>query len=178
MGCHHCPWDSPGKNTGVGCHFLLQGIFPNQGSNPVSSIADGFFTIWAARETLVKLKVAQSCVTLWPQGIYSPWNSPGQNPGVGSLSLLQVIFPTQGLNPGLPHCRGFFTSWATREAQSSLKLSPIFFTLLPLFCSSAVTSTILSSCSLIPSSAPVILLLVPSWVFLAEVTVTHLFAYS
>ena len=29
-----CPWDFPGKNTGVGCHFLLQGIFPNQGSNP------------------------------------------------------------------------------------------------------------------------------------------------
>ena len=28
------PWDSLGKNTGVGCHFLLQGIFPNQGSNP------------------------------------------------------------------------------------------------------------------------------------------------
>ena len=35
----------------------------------------------------------------------SPWNSLGQNTGVGSLSLLQGIFPTQGLNPGLPHCR-------------------------------------------------------------------------
>ena len=31
--CDLCPWDSPGKNTGVGCHFLLQGIFPTQGSN-------------------------------------------------------------------------------------------------------------------------------------------------
>ena len=29
-----CPWDFPGKSTGVGCHFLLQGIFPTQGSNP------------------------------------------------------------------------------------------------------------------------------------------------
>ena len=38
-------------------------------------------------------------------GLYSPWNSPGQNTGVGSFSLLQGIFPTQGLNPGLPHCR-------------------------------------------------------------------------
>ena len=28
-----CPWDFPGKNTGAGCHFLLQGIFPTQGSN-------------------------------------------------------------------------------------------------------------------------------------------------
>ena len=38
-------------------------------------------------------------------GLYSPWNSPGQNTRVGSLSLLLGIFPTQGLNPGLPHCR-------------------------------------------------------------------------
>ena len=34
-----------------------------------------------------------------------PWNSPGQNTRVGSFSLLQGIFPTQGSNPGLPHCR-------------------------------------------------------------------------
>ena len=43
--------------------------------------------------------------SLPPHGLYSPWNSPGQNAGVGSLSLLQGICPTQGLNPGLPHCR-------------------------------------------------------------------------
>ena len=30
---HHCPWNFPGKKTGAGCHFLLQGIFPPQGSN-------------------------------------------------------------------------------------------------------------------------------------------------
>ena len=38
-------------------------------------------------------------------GLYSPWNSPGQNTGVGSLSLLQGIFPTQRQNPVLPHCK-------------------------------------------------------------------------
>ena len=43
--------------------------------------------------------------SLRPHGLYSPWNSPGQNTGVGSRSLLQGIFPTQGLNPGLLHCR-------------------------------------------------------------------------
>ena len=43
--------------------------------------------------------------SLWPCGLYSLWNSPGQNPGVGILSLIQGIFPTQGLNPGVPHCR-------------------------------------------------------------------------
>ena len=46
--------------------------------------------------------------SLGPHGLYSPWNSPGQNTGVGSLSLLQGIFPTQGSNPGLPHCRQIF----------------------------------------------------------------------
>ena len=43
--------------------------------------------------------------SLQPHGLYSPWNSPGQTTGVGSLSFLQGIFPIQGLNPGLPHCR-------------------------------------------------------------------------
>ena len=40
-----------------------------------------------------------------PHGLYSSWNSPGQNTGVGSVSLLQGIFPTQRLNPDLPYCR-------------------------------------------------------------------------
>ena len=43
--------------------------------------------------------------SLRPHGLYSPWNSTGQNPGVGSWSLLQGIFPTQGMNSGLLHCR-------------------------------------------------------------------------
>ena len=42
---------------------------------------------------------------LRPHGLYIPWNALGQNTGVGSLSLLQGIFPTQGSNPGLSHCR-------------------------------------------------------------------------
>ena len=50
------------------------------------------------------MKVAQSCLTATPWTIQS-MNSPGQNTGVGSLSLLQRIFPIQGLNPGLLHCR-------------------------------------------------------------------------
>ena len=40
-----CPWDFPGKNTGVGCHFLLQGYLSNPGIKPRSSaLAGGFFT--------------------------------------------------------------------------------------------------------------------------------------
>ena len=46
--------------------------------------------------------------SLPPPGLYTPWNSPGQNTGVGSLSILQGIFPTQGSNPDLPCCREIF----------------------------------------------------------------------
>ena len=43
--------------------------------------------------------------SLPPHTLHSPWNSPGQNTGMGSHALLQRIFPTQGSNPGIPHCR-------------------------------------------------------------------------
>ena len=53
-----CPWDSSGKNTGVGCRALLQGIFPAQELNPhllhLPALASGFFTTngtWEAHET-------------------------------------------------------------------------------------------------------------------------------
>ena len=55
-----------------------------------------------------KVLVAQLCLTLCDPmvtGLLCPWNSPGKNTGVNSHSLLQGIFPTEGLNPGLLHCR-------------------------------------------------------------------------
>ena len=54
--------------------------------------------------------------SLQPHWLYSPWNSPGQNTGVGSLSLLQGIFPTQGSNTGLQHCRRILYQLSHREA--------------------------------------------------------------
>ena len=53
----------------------------------------------------VKVKIAQWCLTLCDPMKYSPWDSPEKNTRVGSQSLLQGIFPTQGSNPGVPHCR-------------------------------------------------------------------------
>ena len=57
----------------------------------------------------VNLVKCESCSvvsnSLQSHGLYSPWNSPGQNTGVGRLFLLQGIFPTQGSNPGLPQYR-------------------------------------------------------------------------
>ena len=52
-----------------------------------------------------------------PHGLYSSWNSLGQNTGVGSLSLLQGIFPTQGLNLGLPHCRRILYQLSHKESK-------------------------------------------------------------
>ena len=60
-----CPWNSPGKNTGVGCHLLLQGIFPTQGSPPLQ--ADS--TIWATREASkilnTQLKIPCATTKAW-----------------------------------------------------------------------------------------------------------------
>ena len=54
------------------------------------------------------MKVTHLCLTLcnpFATLCSSLWNFPGQNIGLGNLSLLQGIFPTQGSNPGPPHCR-------------------------------------------------------------------------
>ena len=66
--------------------------------------------LWIMLTTLlvcmvVKVKVAQLCLTLCDPMDCSPWNSLGQKTGMGSCSLLQGIFPMQGLNSGLLHCR-------------------------------------------------------------------------
>ena len=71
--------DSPGKNTGVGCH-ALQGIFPTQGSNP----------------GLPRCR----WILLWSEPPGKPINT-----RMGNLSLLQGIFLTHELNQGLLHCR-------------------------------------------------------------------------
>ena len=55
--------------------------------------------------------------SLQPHGLYSPWNSLSQNTEVDCLSLLQGIFPTQGSNTGLPHCRQILYQLSHKEAQ-------------------------------------------------------------
>ena len=63
--------------------------------------------------------------SLPPHGLYSPWNSPGQNTNVGSLSLLQGIFPTQRSNPGLHHYRQILYQLSYWEAQEYWSGYPI-----------------------------------------------------
>ena len=110
------------KNTVVGILSLLHWIFPTQELSQGPCMAGGFFTNWAIREaqpitvlwcsnsSLVKVKLL-SCVWLF----VTPWTLAYQAPlstgfsrqgtGVGCHFLLQGIFPTQGLNLDLPHCR-------------------------------------------------------------------------
>ena len=61
-------------------------------------------SIFPFEKNEVTMKIAQSGLTLC-NTLQSPWNSPDQNTAVGSLSLLQQIFPTQESNQDLLHCR-------------------------------------------------------------------------
>ena len=118
------PWDSPGKNTGVGCHVLLQCrkvkgesevaqlclplSNPMDCSPPGSSI-HGIFQArgleWGAIAFSSVVSDPLQFHELYLARLLCPWNSLGQNTRVSSCSLLQGIFPTQGSKPHLPHCR-------------------------------------------------------------------------
>ena len=114
------PWTSSCQNTAVDSLSFSRGSSQPRDWTQVSHIAGGFFTKWATREakTLFRIirikqptKVPESeshsvvSSSLGSRGLYCPWKSPGRNTGVGSLSLVQGIFPTHGSNPGLPHYR-------------------------------------------------------------------------
>ena len=84
--------DSPGKNTGVGCHAFLQGICPTQGSTQVSRIAGGFFTILATKEARVYIvSVSRSVVS----DSAMPWTTAYQ-------AALSLRFSRQGYRSELP----------------------------------------------------------------------------
>ena len=89
-----------------------------------------------SRHSRVKseVKVAQSCLTLCDP-IDCPWNSPGQNTGVDSLSLLRGIFPIQGSNPGLLHCRQILyqLSHQERPVDTQWEFRSTFFYLIAVY---------------------------------------------
>ena len=125
-----CPWDFPGKNTGAGCHFLLQRIFLTQGSNLrllFPALAGGFFTTGATLEcgdlipspmktekdpsskcSMKSESESHSVVSdsLRPHGLYVVQ-------GILQARILEWeafpfsrgIFPNQRSNSGLLHCR-------------------------------------------------------------------------
>ena len=124
-----------GKNPGVGSHALLQGILLTTEIKPVSLC----FLHWQAGslplalpgKPQVSLCVSRSVVSnsfcphgLQPTRLLCPWNSPGKNTEMGCHSLLQGIFLTQGLNPGLLYCRQILYH-LSHQGSSSIWL-PIF----------------------------------------------------
>ena len=120
----------PRQEYWSGLPFPSLGDHPDPGIKPISSaFADGFITTEPLRKPrlFVQLHVNESeshsvmSDSLWPHGLYSPWNSPGQNTGVCTHSLLQGIFTTQGLNPGLPHCRQILYQLSHKENPTTCK---------------------------------------------------------
>ena len=104
----------------MGCHFLLQGNLPDPGIKPASLVsptlqADSLLLSHQGRSASDKCAVlclvTQSSLTICDlmdcstlgSSVYG--DSPGKNAEVGRHAFLQGIFPTQGLIPGLPHCR-------------------------------------------------------------------------
>ena len=76
-----------------------------------------------------QVKWSESCLvmsdSLQPRELYTPWNSPGQNTGVGSLSFLQGISQPRDQIQISRIAGGFFTSWATRETHEYWSGCPI-----------------------------------------------------
>ena len=90
------PWENGYRWCGT---YIQRNITQAQKKNEIRPFA----ATWIDAETIIPSEVSQRKTNIWyhlymqPHGIYSPW--------VGNHSLLQGIFPTQGWNPGLPHCR-------------------------------------------------------------------------
>ena len=88
-----------------------------------SALSPGMFNILSqhGKSTSKFLFIYLFIYLLFLSKLYSPWNSPGQNTGVGSLSFLQGIIPTQGSNPGLPHCRWILYQLSHQESPRILE---------------------------------------------------------
>ena len=120
-----CPWGFSRKEYWSGLPCPPPGDLTDPEIEPSSltspALAGGFFITSATLKWSENHSATSD--SLWPYGLYSPWNSPGQSTGVGSLFLLQGIFPTQGSNLGLLHSGRLVTSWATREALQIVNLN-------------------------------------------------------
>ena len=101
------------------------------------------------------LSHVQIFVTPW---LYSPWNSPGQNTRMGSLFHLQGIAPTQGSNPGLPHCRQILYQLSHKRSprllewvqfSSAQSLSPVWFFAIPWIAAHQASLSIINSQNLL-----------------------------
>ena len=90
-------------------HCSEKPTYPHEESRPLTATRESPCAAVKTQRRQSKTQKTQACVftqwkcesrsvmsdSLWPHGLFSPWDSPGQNTGVGSRSLLQGVFPTQ-----------------------------------------------------------------------------------
>ena len=114
LGCVHLSEDTSQRALSV--YIVLLSLMVLKMNEKTKYALTAFFSFEEKTMPLLCAKVTVLSDSLWPPGLYSPWNFPGQNTRVGSCFLLQRIFPTQGLNPCLPHHRRILYLGATREA--------------------------------------------------------------
>ena len=136
-----CPWDFPGKSTGVGCHFLLQGIFPTQGSNPgLPHCRQILYHLWIKSPCDLKGRkwIAQACQTLCnPMDCSLPGSSVH---GILQATIQEWVampFSRDLLHPGIKpaslmspalSARFFITSatWETRVSRKERHTWPVY----------------------------------------------------
>ena len=85
----------------------------------------GFLGPWFLTQSLTEVKVKVLSDSLWPNGLYSPWNSPGQNTGVVAFSFSRGSSQNRDWIQVSHIVGGLFTSWATREGQEYWRGWPI-----------------------------------------------------
>ena len=108
-----CPWDSPGKNAGIGCHSLLQGIFPTQGSNP--GLLHGRQILYRLSYQRSPKKAVKVKLLSHVRPLATPWTGayqaslsmgfPRQEYWDGLPFPSPRDLPDPGIEPGVPHCR-------------------------------------------------------------------------
>ena len=102
-----------------GLPFPSPGDLPNRGIEPRSPALQADFLLSELQGKPLQKSHSIMSSSLWPHRLYSSWNSPGQNTGLGNLSLLQGIFPSQGSNPSLPYCRRILYQLSHKGSPSS-----------------------------------------------------------
>ena len=129
------PTEPPGepRNTGVGSLSLHQSVFPTQVSNQgllhcrqilYQLSYQGSIRVWV-RVSCSGMPNSLQPHRLQPTRLLCPWDFPGKTAGVGCHFLLQGIFPTQGSNLGLPHCRQIFYRLSYKGSQHSQAINTV-----------------------------------------------------
>ena len=128
------------KHIALNLTLTIKDVFCFASPSPVPSLpfSSGLFLDLEFQSKILSLKDVHECmlshfshVQLFvTQGLYSPpgscpWDFPGKNTGVGCHALLQGIFPTQRLNPGLLRCRRILYHWATGEVCILIKATSV-----------------------------------------------------